>query len=89
MPVKDRGGRNARLAAALKENLKRRKLQASKKAQEPGQQPAGAEVSGRRRRPASKISRKDSRNPPQSRVSSAEREGRFDAGWNHPRKEAT
>jgi len=34
MPVKDKGGRNARLAAALKENLKRRKLQASKKAQD-------------------------------------------------------
>jgi hypothetical protein len=34
MPAKDRGGRETRLAAALKENLKRRKLQASKKAQD-------------------------------------------------------
>jgi len=33
MPAKSKGGRNARLAAALKENLKRRKLQASKKGQ--------------------------------------------------------
>ena len=33
MPAKDRGGRTARLAAALKDNLKRRKLQASKKAE--------------------------------------------------------
>jgi hypothetical protein len=32
MPAKDRGDRETRLAAALKENLRRRKLQASKKA---------------------------------------------------------
>jgi hypothetical protein len=36
MPAKDKGGRQARLAAALKENLKRRKHQASQKAQEEG-----------------------------------------------------
>ena len=34
MPANDRGGRNNRLAAALKENLKRRKRQASQKAKE-------------------------------------------------------
>jgi len=33
MPAKGNGGRDARLAAALKENLRRRKLQASQKAQ--------------------------------------------------------
>jgi hypothetical protein len=33
MPANDKGGRKARLAAALKENLKRRKRQARQKAQ--------------------------------------------------------
>lgn len=33
MPANDKGGRKTRLAAALKENLKRRKRQASQKAQ--------------------------------------------------------
>ena len=33
MPANDKGGRKARLAAALKENLKRRKHQARTKAQ--------------------------------------------------------
>ena len=32
MPAKDKGARKTRLAAALKENLRRRKVQASKKA---------------------------------------------------------
>jgi len=33
MPAKDKGGRKTRLAAALKENLRRRKVQASNKAE--------------------------------------------------------
>jgi len=33
MPAKDKGARKTRLAAALKENLRRRKVQASKKAE--------------------------------------------------------
>jgi hypothetical protein len=41
MPANDKGGRKTRLAAALKENLRRRKLLASKKTQgEDGALPA-------------------------------------------------
>jgi hypothetical protein len=56
MPSNDQGGRNARLAAALKENLKRRKAQARTKAQDAGgtpraRNPGAAPQAGLEKRP--------------------------------------